>query len=456
MNRSKRVSARAKILALGAVGALVMAGCGSSSTTASPTTTATPVASSTAPTSPAGSGAGTPTTEPLAGGSGNISGPGVTATEIKLGEIATVSGPVPGLFQSSVDAMDAFASYINSQGGIDGRKLVIVHKDDAYDCVTYTNDMKSLATQVFAVVGSFSVEDGCGASVLKANPNFPDIEADIINPELFSSPNAFAAMSQVPGYLNTGYNWVKNKYPTAIAHTAQLYLTSAASSSNGQALVAESVGYKYVYRRGMSPTETNFTSDILRMKADNVQVVDLTSDPLNVAANFEQEAAQQNYHPPVVLSATAYDANFFTLLGGNASAGDNLIAPLFFPMYLGQDSPTNPELATYLTWLGKTVPGKSADLYGTTSWGAGVLFAQAVKAAGSNVTQAGIVQAITNLGTFSADGLLPATNPGKRVGPACQVIVGVNNGKFVRLDPTTSGFECNGTWVNIPLSKLSS
>jgi ABC-type branched-subunit amino acid transport system substrate-binding protein len=377
----------------------------------------------------------------------------VTATEIKLGQIATVSGPVPGLFQRSADSMDAYAAYINSQGGIDGHRLVVVHKDDGYDCVSYTNALKSLASQVFAVVGTFSVEDGCGQSVLKANPNLADIEADIINPQLFAQPNAFSAISQPPGYITTGYLWIKGKYPADITHSAQLYPTTAAFDANAQEQTALSVGYQYAYRRGVGVTETNFTSDILRMKAEGVKIVDLLSDPFNVAATFEQEAAQQGFHPDVVISATAYDARFFSVIGNPADA-NNLIAPLYFPMYLGEDRATNPELNTYLTWLEKPRPGTKADLFGTTSWAAGVLFTQALQKTGASATQAGLVQAVTNIGSFSANGLLPASNPGTRAGPQCQVIVGVQNGKFARLDPPNSGFECNGKWLDIPLSKL--
>jgi ABC-type branched-subunit amino acid transport system substrate-binding protein len=435
---------------------MVIAACGSSSKSATTTTTAataTTVASST--TSAPSSSTSTGSSTALSGGSAQISGPGVTATTITLGQIATVSGPVPGLFQKSVDSMDAFVAYINSQGGIDGRKLVVIHKDDGYDCDTYTNDIKSLSTEVFALVGTFSVEDECGAPTLKANPNLADIEADIINPELFSAPNAFAGITQPPGFITTGYQWIKDKFPNDITAVGSLYPTSAAFSEAEEHGAAQSVGYKYVYTRGLGLTETNFTSDILRMKADNVKIVDLLPDPVNIVATFEQEAAQQGFHPDAVLGATAYDGNFFKLLGSNSAAADNLYAPLYFPLFLGQDRATNPALDTYLTWLDKTHPGDSADLFGETSWTAGVLFATAVQDAGKSgpVTQASVVQTITNLGSFTADGLNPATNPGKRIGPSCEVIVGVKDGQFVRIAPAT-GYECNGTYLNIPLSKL--
>ena len=441
-------------------GALVITACGSSAKTSSSTSVsasttaagATTSAPATSGSSGSGSG-GSSTTLALAGGTASISGPGVTATEIKLGTIATVSGPVPGLFQKSADTMDAFAQYINSQGGIDGHKLVIVHMDDAYDCVTYTSDIQKLSTEVFALVGSFSVEDVCGAATLKANPNLADIEADIINPQLDALPNAFAGVTQPKGFQTTGYQWVKTQYPNDITHAAEIYPTTAQFSEQSETTAAKSIGYKYLYINGVGTTDTNFTSDILRMKADGVKVVDLSPDPVTTVSSFEQEAAQQNFHPDAVLGPTAYDSNFFKLVG-NPGVATNLIMPLFYPMFLGQDTSTNPELAAYLTSLNKAFPNEQTDLFGTTSWAAAVLFAQAMQAAGASgpVTQASLITALGHVGPFTANGMDPSTDPspGHRAGPTCEVIAGVKGNQFVRIDPATSGYECNGTYVNLP------
>lgn len=134
----------------------------------------------------------------LAGGAGDISGPGVTATEIKIGQIATETGPMPGAFQQSILALQAFANYVNDQGGILGRQLVIEQQDDAFDCATYTNELKSMSKDVFAMVGTWSNQDGCGQDFLMANPDLANIQGYILNPALFEVPNAFAGLSAPP------------------------------------------------------------------------------------------------------------------------------------------------------------------------------------------------------------------------------------------------------------------
>ena len=414
------------------------------------TTVAAACGSSTHSAQSATSSSSTPSTSPAGGTTGGISGTGVTASEIKIGQIVTASGPVPGLFEGAAQGLDAYVAYINSQGGVAGRKLVVVHEDDAYDCTTYKSKLQSLSSQVFAVVGNFTLEDNCGASILQANPSLPDIQAYILNPQLFSLPNAYAASTQPPGFQTTGYQWVKDKYPQDITHTGSIYLNTAAAEFQEQSSAAESIGYKYVYKEGIQPTDTNFTAEILRMKSDGIKIVDLTSQgTAQGAATFLTEAAQQGFHPDAVIDFNAYDAKFFTYLGSAAStAANNLILPNYFDMYLG-DGAGNPELATYLQWLHQVHPGAASTDYGVTAWAAGMLFANAVRAAQPNVTQQAVVQAVTNLGSFTANGLLPPDNPGKHVGPTCEIIVGVANGSFVRLDPATTGFECNGTYHSV-------
>jgi hypothetical protein len=331
--------------------------------------------------------------------------------------------------------------------------LKVVHEDDSLDCNTYTSDLSSLTSQVFATVGTFSSVDGCGAGVLKADPTFPDIEGYLLDPTLFELPNALTPAPQPPGYPTTGARWLKAKFPTAIAHTASLYPATSADIFNEISAAYKSVGFTYVYTRAIGNTETDFTSDILRMKAEGVQIVDLASVGVSVVANFIREADQQNFHPDAIVAATGYDGNLFADLG--SASANNLYMPLLYPMYLGQDRATNPELATYLHWLDQAHPGDTANIYGVAAWASGVLFVQALKAIGAHPTRSALIGAIDHITTFSADGLLPTANPGQKKAAVCMVIVGVKAHRFVRLDPTKKGFECNGSDHRISLAQAS-
>lgn len=383
-----------------------------------------------------------------------MSGPGVTATTITVGEIATITGPVPGLFQGADDGLDAWAAYINANGGIDGHTIKVVRADDGFNCNTYTSTLKQYSSQVFAMVGTFTLEDTCGKSVLASDPNLVDVQGSALDPTLYQVPNVFTPTPQPPGFQTTGYAYFKSRFPNDITHTATLIASPALANGKEQELTAESLGYKYVYQRVIGPFETNYTSDILRMKSDGVKIVDLGAVAVGNVADFLQQAAQQNFHPDAVISAAAYDVQLLKLLGNASLANNVLFAPLPYPLYLGTDRATVPAVNTFLTWLDKTHPGDSANIYSVSAWAAGMLLLKGLQSAGPDITQASVIKALDGVHDFTADGLVAPTDPGNRIGSHCVLVAGVVGGQWTRVHPTTGGYDCSGTFHSLPLSAL--
>jgi ABC-type branched-subunit amino acid transport system substrate-binding protein len=425
------------------VGALVVAGCGSTThATSSPTTTGV---SGSGSASASGSSATTAVAPSV--GSGGGASVGITKTTITVGQLADVSGPVPGLFTGAVDGMDAWAADVNSTGGIDGRKVVVDHQDAALSCPTYTNAIKTLATSVFADVGTFSLVDVCGEATLKANPNFEDIEGAVLNSAIEPVANVISPIPAPNGFSTTGYLWVKDTYgAAAVAKTADLWGSTEQFDFAEQEAAAESIGYKYVYNRGYAPTETNFTSDILRMKSDGVEVVDMIDTDAADMADFLEQSAQQNFHPKAVITAAAYDPSFFKDLGNPADAAP-LVMPLPFALYLGSgDAAAVPEVATFQKWMKTTHPGDPLNLFGLDSFAAGLLFQTAMSKLDNDPTQAQLATALHGITSFDADGLIPTDDPSSKQGAVCYVIVKTANGGFVRTAPPKSGYLCNGVY----------
>lgn len=437
---------RAALACLASVAVVGLGACSSSSSKGGGTSSATTVANA--------NPSSYPTLPPNPKVTGTLSGPGVTATTITIGQIATTTGPVPGLFQGAFDGLDAWVAWVNANGGIAGRQVKIDRVDDGFNCSTYTNAMTNFATSAFAVIGDISLEDTCGKKVLEANPNMIDIQALTLDPTLYSVPNVFAGESTPPGAITTGLDYMKKKFPDAVTHAAQLVGAAAAANGKEEQLTAESLGYKYLYVRDIPDLTTNFTTYILAMKAQGVKFVDMTDLADTSDANFLQQAAQQNFHPDVVYGASAYDANLFKLLGNASLANNVLWSALFTSMYLGQDRATVPAVNTYLTWMANAHPSAASTLYSVDAWAAGQLLVQAMQNAGSSVTQSTVLSALKNVNNFSAGGLVAPSDPGLKQGTHCVVMANVQNSQWVRVEPA-SGFDCSGTYHNIPLSEVS-
>lgn len=426
LNRTKSFHGK-KGAAIVLAAVLAAAGCSSTSKSSTPTTTPSSLGSR-----PSDSAAGAM--------------PGLTATTITLGQIADVSGPVPGAFLGAVQGLDGWAAYVNSNGGIDGRKVVITHKDSALSCTPFTNAINGIVGTTFASVGNFSVFDQCGVTTLKQHPGYPYVPAgESVSVEPL--PNVIAAVPMAKGWSSSAYVWLKKQFgDSAIQKTGALWANSPIAPLDSAEMVnaAQSVGFKYVYQRSIGLTETNFTSDVLRMKAAGVQIVDLTLFDIAELADFLQQASQQGFHPKAVIDGSSYDTSLFKLVGPVDMS--NLYFPLAYTDFLNSQ-PSVPEVTTMVSWTHKVHPGAAINLFTLTAWEAGLLFQSAMKSAGSPPTQSGLLSALNKITSFDAEGLIPKSNPAGRIPGACSVIVGIDNGGFKRLEPPKSGYDCSGSFV---------
>jgi ABC-type branched-subunit amino acid transport system substrate-binding protein len=59
--------------------------------------------------------------------------PGASDTEIKIGNTCDYSGPLAGLGTTQGRCEAAFIRMINSEGGINGRKINLISYDDGYN-----------------------------------------------------------------------------------------------------------------------------------------------------------------------------------------------------------------------------------------------------------------------------------------------------------------------------------
>src|ERR1039458_2269678 len=81
------------------------------------------------------------------GSSSSSSVPGVTATSITFGSHQPLTGPAAPGYSEIAPASQAFFEYLNAQGGIYGRKIKLLYKDDAYNPAQTVNVVHQLVLQ---------------------------------------------------------------------------------------------------------------------------------------------------------------------------------------------------------------------------------------------------------------------------------------------------------------------
>ena len=383
-----------------------------------------------------------------AGGNGGATDVGVTATSITLGNVSTLTGPVPGIFQGAVIGTQAAVAYLNAQGGLYGRQFKLDVRDDQFDTGQNRAQTIDLIPKSFAFAGSFSLYDDAAISQIKSS-NIVDASYSLSDARR-AIPNNFSVQPGHKGWRTGPLNYFKAKFPNSVVKVGTLYgdVPASVSSYQGWKAAAESVGYKVIYERGFSPTETDFTADVVRMRQSGVKMIYLTAADVRPTARLAKAMAQQNFVVDAFVSGgVAYDPNFVTL-GGTATNG--IYDEQQMSMYLGEDS-TLPEVQLFNEWVHKVRPGYKPDLFAVFGWGSVRLLADAIKAVGPRITRASVNDAIRKLGQYDVHGMIAPANPGTKQPPTCYILVRVNNGKFERFDSPPPAFRCaDGGYFKVP------
>ncbi|HEY2303740.1 MAG TPA: ABC transporter substrate-binding protein, partial [Acidimicrobiales bacterium] len=266
----------------------------------------------------------------------------------------------------------------------------------------------------------------------------------------YGEPGGFTPQPQPPGFRTGPFQYYAQKYPNAITHVGSLWTSSSPTTFANQKAAMESVGYKFVYDRATQPTETDFTADIVRMKSIGVQYLELRNQGVTTIAQIMNAAAQQNWHPQVVVTNSEYDPKFFKLLSDPAN-GNGILTDQPFAMFLGEDAANNSEVQLFDQWMKQTHPSQGLDLFGMFSWAAAKLFVDALKAAGQNPTRAGVVAALKNIHNFDDNGMVAPADVGNKKPPSCWMLLQVENGAFKRVLPADKGYTCSPSgYYNAP------
>ena len=390
------------------------------------------------------SGASLAATAP-SGGNGGATSVGVTANSITVGNVSDVGGPVPGLFAGGPIGVEAYFNYINSQGGVFGRQLKLSAQDDSLQCSNNEADYADSVKSVFAYVGSWSLDDFCGANIMKANPGVPMVQT-YLSPDMQNLPNAYgeAPYSQL---VNTGpFLYFKQKFPQDIQSVGTLVgnQASAVASWNHAEQAIDSIGYKVIYKDTFPPAQSNFTSDVIQMKAQGVKMVILLAVNAPDAAIFASEAAQQGFHPDLWLCPICYFGGYVSESGGAASVNGQY-EYVTFADFLGD--PGVPEVSNFLHWVSKTNPNFVPDEFSAFSWANAALFVHALQQVGPDLTQAKLLAVLKGTSTFTDNGMVTAANIAARSPSTCYNLLQIQNGAFVKVDDPASGFRCDGTYV---------
>ena len=389
---------------------------------------------------------------------------GVTADTIRIGVVADNDNPfVPGLFKGAADAVQGAAKYINANGGIAGRKVVV----DVYDSKLNANEARNSFIQAcekdFALVGTTALfvttfddvincKDSKGqatgvpdigglvtslteaCSVVTFSPNAPQVQCDSVGQSSVTFQGTMGAFKYVVQQL-------KGDAHGALLKSNDTPDARRAGEANMQLVKKAGVKADNEVSLSSRSPQSAYTPIVQDMKANNSNFSYLTMS-LNSAIQLRQEAALQGIQSDKVTwlcPSTCY-ARAAMAATGTVMDGEKVFIT-FLPF---EEVKSNKMLANFVKYTGKD----KIDGFGVSGWAAAILFQQAlndaVKEHGVNgVTRANLFAALRATGPFNAGGLVGGADIGKKTGSPCYLLLKWDNGKYTRVHPTKKGtFDC--------------
>ncbi len=380
---------------------------------------------------------------------------GITSSSVRVANVSTLA--IGGLFKGALVGTEAYADYVNSTGGVNGRKIVVDSADDNFSGAGNKQATQNALTNDFALVGGFSLQDNFGGQLLAANPGMPNVSV-VLDGTTNQLPNVFSAVPLNGGWEEGSLQYFKKKFPKDIGAVGTVVSDQASAEKDwsGQKYAMEQVGYKIVYDPTVPVTQTDYTPNVIAMKNAGVKILFLSQLPQNYASAMLKDLQQQNFHPQVILGSANYSNDLVSAAGGPAAV-DGALFDSNTSLFLGQDAAAIPAVATFNKWVQKASPGFKTDLFTLYGWLSGELFSQALKNAGSNPSRGSLLQALSKITSFSGDNIIAPNDPAAKTVGNCYLIGQVANGNYQRLDDppvnsSTNGYRCDYKYITPPAS----
>jgi branched-chain amino acid transport system substrate-binding protein len=346
--------------------------------------------------------------------------PGVTKTSITVGGTFPLTGAA-ALYGVIPKAENAYFSYVNAHGGVNGRKIIFKYYDDGYNPAQTVPLTKKLVQQdhVFAVYGSLGTAPTLATRDYLNKLGVPQVLVatgdSYWGAQYKKYPWTIGFQPDYPGESRVYGEFIRNKVPQAKIGVLMQDDAYGQNYYNGLLQGLGDAKSKIVDVEKYDATQTDVSQQVVKLKAAGANVFALFALPTQTITALVV-ATKIGWQPVTFINNVSASPLFMGLAQKSGANVDNDISATYL-----FDTINNPDAST--TKLFKTIlskydsgadPTDANNLYGVASaW----TLVNALKNSGQNPTRKSFMAALTNMNAtnpFLYPGVKLQTTPTER------------------------------------------
>ncbi len=346
---------------------------------------------------------------------------GVTDTEITIGSWGPLTGPA-ALWGTIMKGTDAYFKMINEEGGIHGRKINFVFKDDAYDPSMTVPAVRELILQdeIFAIAGGVGTAPNMAVKAFINENNIPWM-TPMSGATFWTTPTQENIFTTFPLYFDEGQIMAKMAVEDQeITKVGIIYQNDDFGKSGlvGVKKVLEEHQLDFVAALPVEVTDTDLTSHVARLKESGAEAVFLWTLPRQ-AAIILGSSAVIDYQPQWFASLVLSDMALMYDITKGAWEGVYYTYPM---KILPNDS--NETMVRYRQAFNKYYPDDRWGTFAMMGFASMEPLIKGLQQAGKDLTRESLIEAMNTIEDFQGVAGIPISfSPDNHLGTRSMVIM---------------------------------
>jgi branched-chain amino acid transport system substrate-binding protein len=342
--------------------------------------------------------------------------PGVTPTQITLGATIPITGPAAA-YGSVGRGADAYFKYVNSKGGVFGRKIDYKYLDDEFDVaktITLTRQLVE-QDQVFAIFNSVGTEH---ALAIRSYLNDRKVPQLFIGSGVSKLATEHAKYPWSMGYLPSfaGEGAVYGRYIATHRPTARIAVLYENSDFGKDMLNGLRHGLggkgKIVGTQAYEVADADVASQLAKLKSSGADTLMLFATPKFAIFGYVG-AFRLGWHPQVYVTSVSISPDIMKIarVATSRKQVEGSVSIAFVKDPTAKQWAKDRTVRLYKSIMQRFLPSaKSDDVFNYYGMAVAYTMVDTLRKAGRNLTRAGVLKAATHLNEVN-----PFLLPGVRI-----------------------------------------